>query len=182
LLPGSGLGHHAGVNEETSVWKGSPSQWLNIWHYAWAAVLAFGVAAAGGLFFPPAWLLLLLPLAWAAWRFFVVRCQRYELTTERLRITTGVLNQHIDEVELYRVKDILMTRPLWMRLTGLASLHLQTSDRSLPVLNIPAIRDGLELREQLRAQVEQIRDRKRVREMDFDETAGGLDDVAPPAG
>jgi len=109
------------------------------------------------------------------WRWLVVRCLRYRLTSERIRITTGVLNQKIDEIELYRVKDITMTRPFWMRLAGLSSIHLKTSDRTLPRLDIPAVHNGDELRENLRQQVEIIRDRKRVREMDFDNTDGDLD-------
>jgi hypothetical protein len=67
------------------------------------------------------------------------------------------------------VKDTLMVRTWWMRLTGLASISIQTSDRSLPTLVIPAISNGTELREQLRKQVESQRDTKRVREMDFDD-------------
>jgi hypothetical protein len=67
------------------------------------------------------------------------------------------------------VKDIAMERPLWMRMTGLASVLLDTSDRSMPKLTLPAISNGVELREQLRRQVEEIRDRKRVREVDMEE-------------
>jgi uncharacterized membrane protein YdbT with pleckstrin-like domain len=96
----------------------------------------------------------------------------FELTSERLRITRGVINQNVDEIELYRVKDSLMIRTWWMRLTNLASIELQTSDRSMPVLVIPAIHGGMEMREILRKQVEAQRDKKRVREMDFDETGG----------
>lgn len=165
------------MTNESTLWQGSPSQWLNIGHHL-IALLAAAAAVAGGTFFPPAWALLVVPLGYAAWRYLVVRCQRYELTTERIRVTKGVLNQHIDEIELYRVKDIQMTRALWMRLTGLSSIHLETSDRSLPLLVIPAISGGTELREQLRKQVEELRDRKRVREMDFDDHSGHADDLA----
>ena len=62
-----------------------------------------------------------------------------------------------------------------MRLTGLASIILATSDRSLPQLVIPAIRGGAELRELLRTQVELQRDRKRVRETDFDQVGGDFE-------
>ncbi len=93
----------------------------------------------------------------------------FELTSERLRVTHGIINQTIDEIELYRIKDSLMERSWWMRLTGLASISLETSDRSLPGLVIPAIHGGEKVRELLRTQVELVRDRKRVREMDFDE-------------
>jgi len=165
------------MSEESTLWKGSPSQWLNLWPFTGALLLGAGIAV-GGVFFPPAWVALILPLVYGIWRYLLVRTEVYELTTERLRITRGVVNQRIDEVELYRVKDHLMVRPFWMRITGLGTIQLETSDRTLPSLTIPAIRGGVELREQLRRQVEQIRDSKRVREMDleenFTETPGDL--------
>lgn len=166
--------HAPPVTEEIQLWKGSPSQWLNIGPFSLAIAISVGICI-GGLFFPPAFAALILPLAWAVWRYLVVRCQTFELTTERLRLTAGVINQHIDEIELYRVKDSLMTRPWWMRITGLATIELQTSDRSLPTVLIPAIHSGVEVREQLRKQVELIREKKRVREMDFDEAGGDME-------
>ena len=158
------------MNEETTLWKGSPSQWLNIGPFTAALLLAVGIGIAS-MFFPPAIVGLLLPLAYMIWKYLVVRTQVFELTSQRLRITSGVINQHVDEIELYRVKDTLMVRTWWMRLTGLASIQLETSDRSMPQLIIPAIHGGSEMRELLRKQVESQRDKKRVREMDFDETA-----------
>lgn len=165
------------MNEETSLWKGSPSQWLNLWPFTGALLLAIAIAVGAAVAFPPAFAALLLPLGYAIWRFLVIKCESFELTSERLRVTTGVINQHIDEVELYRVKDSLMTRPWWMRLTGLTSIYLETSDRSLPSIVIPAIHNGNEVRELLRRQVELQRDKKRVREMDFDDAGenGGAD-------
>jgi uncharacterized membrane protein YdbT with pleckstrin-like domain len=164
---------------EMTFWKGSPSQWLNIGHFAAALLLAVGIVIVGVLF-PPAFIALTFPLGWIAWRYLVVRTQTFELTNERLRISKGVINQEIDEVELYRVKDILVVRKWWMRMTDLGTIHLDTSDRSMPQIDIHAIKDSLELRESLRKKVEAMRDKKRVREMDFDETAGvngGLDEM-----
>lgn len=160
------------ASTEATFWKGSPSQWLNIGHFA-AAILLGVAISIGGVFFAPAFIGLVIPLAWIAWRYLVVRCQVFELTDERLRVSTGVINQQIDEVELYRVKDILVVRKWWMRVTGLGTIHLDTSDRSMPKIDIPAIKDSIELREALRKKVEAMRDKKRVREMDFDEASGG---------
>ncbi|MBG7607584.1 MAG: PH domain-containing protein [Verrucomicrobia bacterium] len=163
---------------ETTFWKGSPSQWLNTGPFSVAILLAAGIIA-GGIFFPPAFIGLVIPVFYMLWSYLTVRCQTFELTTERLRITKGVINQNIDEVELYRVKDIVVDRKWWMRLTGLGNVHLETSDRSLPHLDIPAIRDCIGLREALRKKVEAMRDKKRVREMDFDETGDteGFEDM-----
>lgn len=158
----------APMSDETSLWKGSPSQWLNLGPFTAAFVLTAGIIV-GGVFFPPAFAALILPLAYVIWKYLVVRMEIFELTNERLRITRGVINQKLDEIELYRVKDSFLIRVWWMRITGLASIQLETSDRNMPQLVIPAIRGGAEMRELLRKQVELQRDKKRVRELDFDE-------------
>jgi uncharacterized membrane protein YdbT with pleckstrin-like domain len=153
---------------ETPLWKGTPSQWLNIGPFSLALLLSAGIVV-GGIFFPPAYAALILPLVWMIWRYLVIRCEAFELTSQRLRISKGVFNQTIDEVELYRVKDVLLEKKWWMRILNLGSLHLETSDRSLPNITIPAVSDATTLRETLRREVEIVRDKKRVRELDFEE-------------
>ncbi|MES2922335.1 MAG: PH domain-containing protein [Verrucomicrobiota bacterium] len=168
------------MNQENSLWKGSPSQWLNLGPFTAALVAAGGIvigAVLSGPFFPFVLIGLVLPAAYMLWRYLVVRTEVFELTSERLRFTRGIINQKIDEIELYRVKDSQMVRPWWMRLTGLATILLQTSDRTLPHLEIPAIRGGEEVRELLRKHVELERDRKRVRETDFDEVGDEHSDL-----
>lgn len=154
---------------ETLLWKGTSSQWLNLGPFSLALLLIAGMLIAGA-FYPLAFAALIFPFSWILWRYLVIRCETYELTSQRLKITKGVLNQTSDEVELYRVKDVLVERKWWMRIFGLGSLYLETSDRSLPSITIPAIPDAINLRESLRKEVESVRDRKRVRELDFEDT------------
>ena len=99
----------------------------------------------------------------------MIRCEIFELNSQRLKITKRVINQTSDEVELYRVKDVILERKWWMRILNLGTLQLETSDRSLPNITIPAISDAENLRETLRREVEAVRDKKRVRELDFDD-------------
>ena len=160
-------------NEEV-LWTGSPSQMLNFWTHLGCGVLALIIITAAvmsGMYFLA--ILALAPLAWSLWQFFVVKCRVYELTQERLRIYEGVLNQQIGEVELYRVKDTNIMRPFWLRVFGLSIIKADTSDRTHPVVIMEAIRDGVNVREILRAQVEILRDKKRVREVDFDGSGDG---------
>lgn len=170
------IGDDRDMSEEI-LWKGRPSQLLNIGKHLIALVGIVAVAIGGG-FFPPVWFALPLPLLWMLWNFLVVRCRVYELTSERLRLYEGVFNQKIDELELYRVKDTTMDRPFWLRIFGLSTLRLDTSDRSHQRVELEAIPDAMNLREILRKQVEYWRDRKRVREVDFEEggdlEGGGL--------
>ena len=74
------------------------------------------------------------------------------------------------------MKDTKLEKPFWMRIFGLSSIVMTTSDRSLPKLTLPAVRNGVEIREKLRKQVELLRDKKRVREVDFEGGDSGDDD------
>jgi uncharacterized membrane protein YdbT with pleckstrin-like domain len=140
----------AGLPVERVIWAGRPSQLTNL--KAFAACTALCV--------------LVVPIFVGLWKWLEVRCTKYELTTERLRVCTGVLSRTLDELELYRVKDTRFEQPFWFRLFGLGNLIVQTSDRSDPVVTLKAISDGLEVREQVRSYVEELRERKRVREID----------------
>lgn len=163
---------------EEILWKGRPSQLLNLGRFLLALLLAAGIGF-GGLFFPPAWFALAIPALWALWEFLRIRCRIYELTAERLRLYSGVLNQEIDELELYRVKDSSMIRPFWLRIFKLSNIRLETSDRSHPQVRLEAIGDATEVREKIRRQVEYWRDRKRVREVDFQDGDEFDDEVLP---
>jgi uncharacterized membrane protein YdbT with pleckstrin-like domain len=107
-------------------------------------------------------------------RWWVTKCTSYELTTQRLKISSGVLNRKLDELELFRVKDYAMDQPLFLRILGLGNLTLVTSDASSPQVAIKAIPKVEDVREKLRTAVQAERDRKRVRELDVDGSEGAL--------
>jgi uncharacterized membrane protein YdbT with pleckstrin-like domain len=173
LLKPQEIVQSVGVSEEV-LWKGSPSQVLNLGKYLLALLLA-GVIFVVGLVTAQIylWAALIIPVVWAIWICLQTRSIRTELTSERIRLEQGILNRKLDDVELYRVKDTSMERPFWYRLFGLSTLIIETSDLSQPRIEIKAVHDGDNLRESLRKQVELLRDKKRVREVDFDHMADG---------
>ena len=134
------------MQEETHLWRGSPSQWENLGVF----LVALSFAWLG------------LPLLWAVWRYLVTRCTRYEITSERISLEQGVLSKRMDELELYRVKDTTFEQPFLLRLVGLSHVVVRSTDQSHPELVIRAIRDGRGLRENLRGAIEKIRKQKRV--------------------
>ena len=138
--------------EEKELWRGTPSHLVNLpWYVLW--LLLF-------------WLVI--PLFILLWQWLVIRTTVYELTSERLKLRRGVLNKHLDEVELYRVRDYKLEQPFFLRLFGLGNIVMQTSDRSHPSVRLRAIRDGEQLYERIRAAVEESRARKGVRELDVE--------------
>ena len=156
----------ASIPSESTLWKGHTSQWVHFWYYFFCLLVAAGCIAGATVTGGLAAIGLVVPLLMWVIRWWVTRCTAYELTTQRLKITSGILNRKLEELELFRVKDYAMEQPLFLRLMGLGNLTMMTSDVSTPTLAIKAIPRVEEVREMLRTAVQTERDRKRVRELD----------------
>lgn len=93
----------------------------------------------------------------------------YEICPERLLVRRGIFVKSIDEVELYRVKDVRLDFTLVNQLAGIGTIGLTSSDettRRAP-LRIPHVERAQARREELRRLVEAARQRRRVREIDM---------------
>ena len=137
---------------------------LNLAHFAGAIVLGVVVLLASAKL--RGWLpeaLMLIPAAYAGMRWWLVASRVYEITTERIKVTTGLVNKHTDDLELYRVKDTVLEEPALLRLAGAGNIVLTTNDATTPTLVLEAIKGAKELREELRKHIEDCRDRKRTR-------------------
>jgi hypothetical protein len=132
---------------EETLWEGTPSHWANLWIYA-----------AG---------ILIVTLPWVLWRWLSLRATRMTLTTQRLRIRTGVLSTHLDELELYRVRDSTLAQTFWQRIVSVGDVVLDTTDASSPRVVLQHLKDAAGVREILRGQVERVRRVQRVREIEM---------------
>jgi uncharacterized membrane protein YdbT with pleckstrin-like domain len=156
---------------EMELWKGHTSQWVHFWYYFFCVLLAAGAVAGMPFTAGISGVAVIIPVCMWTVRWWMTRTTVYELTTQRLKIHHGILNRRLEELELYRVKDYIMDQPLVLRLLGLGNLTLVTSDASTPRIAIRAIPGVTAVREQLRTAVQSERDRKRVRELDVDNTS-----------
>ena len=168
---------------EHVVWQGRPSALVDLPFYV---VLLCGavLASVGLLMILPAadagpdantnarlfswvlgglWVLVVL-LALARW--LVRRATRYVLTSERLRVTTGILSTTTDDLELRRVRDSGVARPFFQRLVGLGDVRITSADPSHPRVTLHAVRDPDGVQERLRTLVEGLIRRHGVREID----------------
>jgi uncharacterized membrane protein YdbT with pleckstrin-like domain len=156
-------------SEETTIWTGSPSQWLNLGWFgacligaaafiAGAAIASQPILAAGAV----------IPVAYALSKVLTVRTTRIEVTTERITTTVGIFSRHKWDIELYRVKDTTLHEPFLLRLVGRANILIISSDRSSPTVALRALPNAEWLRQQIRANVERLRLKRGVREMDIE--------------
>src|SRR5688500_11036385 len=96
--------------DEQTVWKGTPSQIINLGTFV---VCLFAIILFAGLFLflnQPSvrWLLaggMVIAFSIGFVRWLQTHCRVYEVTTQRIKTSNGVLSRRTDEFELYRVKD-----------------------------------------------------------------------------
>lgn len=159
--------------EETLIWQGTSSQWTNFGTYFFCLLLAAGVLAAYFLINPAApepliLLGLVVPVLWAFARWIGTRFHRYEITSERIKIATGLLSRRTSELELYRVRDYSVVEPFWLRLVGCGHIVLATADRTNPHVTLHAVPHAARLKDQIRAHTERMRQQRGVRDLEID--------------
>lgn len=86
----------------------------------------------------------------------------YTLTETRLFIKTGFLNTKEEEIRLYRILDITLSRTLEERIFGLGTIHCCTADKTAPEFDIKRIKNSKEIRTLLSNQVEEERSARYV--------------------
>ena len=134
-------------SSESTLWEGSPSSWQNFWW--WLSIVGIPVAL---------------------WKHIVLKSTRIKLTNQRLIVESGILTRTREEVELYRVKDWTFSQPLLQRMLGYGEVKIVSSDRTSPEVTYAWLKDAQGFAEMLRSAVESVRDRKRVRSFDVDDT------------
>lgn len=162
------------TRDSVLLWEGSQGQISNILSYILALVacgLLFPIVALVGFALPSAAqpyvaFAPLIPLTWLVWLCVVTAMHHYQLTGQRLRESSGVLNRETEELELYRVKDIIVKRPILYRFVGRGTIVIPTSDRSTPTIVLKCISDPMHVADLVREHVEKCRTAKGVREID----------------
>jgi len=138
---------------------------MNFTPYTIGAAIAIGAlttALVGPQPRPLAWIVFALTSLRIVWAYLRLRCQTYSLSSERFAHRYGVLSRSLNEIELYRVKDVVLRQPFLLRICGLSNITVVGFDEVKPVMVLKAVRDGEEVRECFRNFVEARRDVKRV--------------------
>src|SRR5436189_839666 len=103
------------------------------------------------------------------WKWFQNVAAKYEVTEERLIVRRGIVNKSIDEIELYRIKDVRIDFTLVNQMAGIGRISVSSSDETTRGGDF-VMRDierAQERREQLRRLVDTARQKRSVREIDM---------------
>jgi membrane protein YdbS with pleckstrin-like domain len=132
--------------------------------------LGIGLAILAREFSWPAWValipfalgVLVLLLLWLR-----AKSCSYRLTTQRLFVNRGWWAKHVDELELYRVKDVAVDQGFLQRLLGYGTITVFSDDESTPETDLARISRPLTVKEMIRTQYRAARRREGVRPTEF---------------
>jgi uncharacterized membrane protein YdbT with pleckstrin-like domain len=145
--------------------------WLRGTLAGWGTLLLVPIGAVGTLVtgtpFPLGFVALAALIAAVKW--FQNLATTYEVTQDRLILHRGILRKSIDEVELYRIKDIRIDFTLINQWAGIGTITLLSSDETTagkPFV-MRCIEQARVRREKLRDLVNAARRARGVREFDM---------------
>ena len=142
---------NATTQEETAIFELKPAYRAHLGLLVWGVLLApVGIG------------LILLARAW-----YLVASTRYRLTSQRLFAQTGLIAKNVEEVELFRVKDVTLSQGVLDRLLGVGTVTVLSTDDTAPELDLAGIRDPLAAKEALRTAFRAARQREGLRTGEF---------------
>ena len=138
----------AAVSNETVLFEGSP-----------ALIPGLGALAVA-----------ILTLGLALIYFYLKRGgTRYKVTTQRIVIESGIFSKKMEQLDLYRINDFTVERPFGQRVMGTGNLRLSTFDKTTPIVYLAALKvDVVQLYETMRVHVEQLKQQRGVRIVDYE--------------
>lgn len=139
------------AQEETTIFERQPAYRAQLGLLVWGVLL---LPVVVGLF--------LLLRAW-----YLVASTRYRLTTQRLFAQTGLIAKNLEEVELFRVKDVTLSQGVLDRMLGTGTVKVLSTDDTAPELELAGILEPMATKEQIRNAFRAARQREGLRTGEF---------------
>jgi uncharacterized membrane protein YdbT with pleckstrin-like domain len=150
------------MEEEKIICEVTPSQILNLKAFIFsflsiAAIIAAAIYTKENLVY----ILLVIPVIYALWKYFSLNSSKLKLTDQRLILCEGLLNKTTNETELYRVRDSSIEEPFFFRIFGCGNVNIFTTDEADSQLHFKGYRKPHWLKDQIRNYSEACRQKKR---------------------
>ena len=125
------------------------------------------IFSLSGIYFNSVYLILLsvLFVALGLYKYFLIISTTFYLSDQQLIIQRGVFTKTVNYLELYRIKDILVEQPFWMKALGLMNITLLSFDNAESLLVLKGIKIS-DLPQSIRNHVQECRQRNKVLTID----------------
>ena len=91
----------------------------------------------------------------------------YRLTTQRLFVRKGLISKRVEEIELFRVKDVTVNQGIIQRMLGFGTIIVLSSDDSTPKVVLMGVPKPNDVKEEIRTHYRAARKREKVRATEF---------------
>jgi membrane protein YdbS with pleckstrin-like domain len=110
-----------------------------------------------------------LPIIWYLWKALQIHCWSFYMDedSETIIERRGVFSVTTVEIQYFRIKSIQIWKPFFLRIFGLSTVQIITSEPFKPFLSIYAIYDGEGWSHYCKEMARYWRDKKGVKETDF---------------
>ena len=92
---------------------------------------------------------------------------RYSFSTDRIFLSSGLFSTKEDEVRLYRVLDLSISRTFFQKVFNVGDIVISSSDKSQTNFVFKSVKNPKEVKEKLSELVEENRDKKRVTSREY---------------
>ncbi|MBP3338551.1 MAG: PH domain-containing protein [Lachnospiraceae bacterium] len=92
---------------------------------------------------------------------------KYMFNSDKLVINTGFFNVHEEEIRLYRIMDVTLSKKLLQRIFGVGTIIVNSSDKTTPILQIKSVKNSEKVKNMLSDYVEAARKKNRVSAREF---------------
>ncbi|SDH30196.1 PH domain-containing protein [Mucilaginibacter gossypii] len=113
----------------------------------------------------PYFILFSLVVCIAAWyRLLYIRSYQYLITAEYIRFTRGIFFKRVDQLEMFRIKDYIITQSFILQILKLMDLTLKSTDPENSVIQLPGIPEST-ITDTIRDRVQQARHNNSIYEL-----------------
>jgi membrane protein YdbS with pleckstrin-like domain/DNA-directed RNA polymerase subunit RPC12/RpoP len=91
----------------------------------------------------------------------------YRLSTQRMFLIRGLISRKIEELELFRVRDIQVVQSFWQRILKFGRMTVFSTDASAPKFEMQGVASPLKVKDAIRVHFRTARLRERVRPTEF---------------
>ena len=95
------------------------------------------------------------------------RSTKYTLTTERIKVQSGMIGKRSEQLDLFRVKDVRVTRGIPQRARGCGHVAVMSSDKTTPELVLYNVKDPDQVAETIRTTARAARRRAGVHMQEY---------------
>lgn len=88
---------------------------------------------------------------------------KYSVSEDRLFLEKGFFTISVDEILLYRIRDISLKMTLGQRIFGVGSIIVNSTDKTMPNLEIKNVKNPIMVKELIHKKVEEMKLARKMR-------------------